>query len=337
MDIRDHRLIKQTASARLCEASYNPRRLVLIHTGITFGLSLLATAIHFVVNKQIAGTGGLSGLGMRSILTTVQTVLQYAVTILMPFWQIGFTAAMLATARGQSFTPQHILTKGFRRFSGVLGLELFRLALVFLISIACIYLCCSIFVMTPLAAPFMQILAPALQDSTMLAGGQIYLDDATLAAATDALFPLLIMAGVLVLVLLIPVSYRLRLAEFILMDETRCGGTRAALTSAKRMRRNCFALFRLDLSFWWFHLLLTATTFVGYLDLLLPALGISLPLNGDVAYFGFYILHMLLQLGLFVWAKPHLVCSQAVFYDNLTPAEPKPQPKPQNLPWDYQS
>ena len=337
MDIRDYRLIKQTASARLSEASYNPRRLVLIHTGIAFTLSLLAAVIHFAVTKQISGTGGLSGLGLRSILTTVQTVLQYAVAILMPFWQIGFTAAMLATARGQSFTPKHILTKGFRRFSGVLGLELFRLALVSVLFIACIYLCSSIFVLTPMAAPFVQILEPALQDSTVLASGQLYLDDATLVAATEALIPLLIITGILMLLLLIPLIYRLGLAEFILMDEPRCGGLRAALTSAKRMRRNCFALFRLDLSFWWFHLLLTITTVIGYLDLLLPALGIPLPLDEDVAYFGFYILHMLLQLGLFVWVKPHFVCSQAVFYDNLMPEKSNPQPKPQNLPWDYQS
>lgn len=336
MDIRNHRLIKQAASARLCEASYNPRRLVLIHTGITFALSLLAAVIHFAVTKQIAGTGGLSGLGMRSILTTVQTVLQYAVTILMPFWQLGFTAAMLATARGQRFTPKDILTTGFRRFSGVLGLEVFRLALIFLISIACIYLCSSIFLLTPMAAPFIQIVASVMQDSSVLAGGQIYLDDATLIAITEALIPVMIFAAILVLVLLIPLSYRLYLAEFILIDNPRCGGLRAALTSAKRMRRNCFSLFRLDLSFWWFHILLAVTTLIGNLDLLLPALGVSLPLDADVAYFGFYVLCLLLQLGLFVWAKPHFVCSQAVFYDNLIPEEPKPQSKPQNLPWDYQ-
>lgn len=337
MDIKNPNSIKQTAASCLGAASYNPRRLVLIHSGIAFAFTLLLTLINFIVNRQIAGTGGLSGMGLRSILSTVQMVLQYASTLLMPFWQIGFAAAALAMARKESFGPK-IVTKGFQRFPSVLGMLVAEGVVTIAVAFACVYLCSAVFMFTPMAQPFMEILTPALEDSTILSGGTIYLDDATLNAAMGAMTPVLIMFVVLYLVVMIPVSYHFRMADFILMDKARCGGLRALVTSVKITRRHCIDLFKLDLRFWLFYVLQVLATLVGYVDMILPTLGIELPMETDMAFFLFYILYIVAQLALFVWAKPMVQTSYALFYDGLqeVPDRKEERPEPKKLPWDYQ-
>lgn len=336
MDINHPRRVQQTAASCLSAASYNPRRLVLIHSGAAMAFTLLLTIINFIVTRQIEGTGGLSGLGMRSILSTIQTVLQYANMILMPFWQIGFAAAVLAYARKQP-VGLNTLFKGFRRFSSVLGLLVTEFFIVIAVGFACVYLCTSIFMFTPAAQPIIEILTPVMEESSMLSTGTVTLDDATMNAMMEAMLPLLLLSLAVYILVMIPLLFRFRLAELVLMDEPRCGGIRALITSTKLMRRNCIRLFKLDLRFWLFYVLQTLCLLVGYADIILPMFGVALPINADVAFFVFYILQLFAQLALHLWAKPMLQTSYAVFYDNLLvkPVQETQTPAPKKLPWDY--
>ena len=65
------------------------------------------------------------------------------------------------------------------------------------------------------------------------------------------------------------------------------------------MRRNRLALFRLDLSFWWYYLAQFLLTALCYGDVILQAMNVSLPFNADVAFFVFYIAALLAQFALF--------------------------------------
>ena len=49
MDIRNRRALKQASAQALQEAAYDPRKLVLIHTAITLGASLLVTVLHYIL------------------------------------------------------------------------------------------------------------------------------------------------------------------------------------------------------------------------------------------------------------------------------------------------
>ena len=336
MDINHPRRVQQTAQSCLSAASYNPRRLVLIHAGAALACSFVLTAINFIVDRQLDATGGLSGIGLRSFLSTIQTVLQYVGNILMPFWQIGFVAAALAYARKQPVNFRTLL-KGFQRFPSVIGLLATQLLIVIILGFACVYLATSVYMLTPMSQPLYDVLTPVMQDASILSGPELYLDDATLNVMSDSMVPLLVITMVVYALVMIPIFFRFRLAELILMDNERCGGLRALLTSFKLMRRNCIRLFKLDLRFWLFYVLQVLSLLLGYGDVILPLFGVSIPMEAEIAFFVFYLLNLVTQLALYVWIKPLMQTSYAVFYDNLLPGTnpPQQQPAPKNLPWDY--
>ena len=66
------------------------KKLVLVWAGTSVAVSLLVSIVNFLLEGQISGTGGLSGIGLRSILSTAQSVLSIASAILIPFWDLEF-------------------------------------------------------------------------------------------------------------------------------------------------------------------------------------------------------------------------------------------------------
>jgi uncharacterized membrane protein len=211
--------------------------------------------------------------------------------------------------------------------------------IIFAVAFVLVYLCTFIYMMTPLAAPFIEIMEPLVTDTSLLSGGQISLDEATIIAVSQTLTPLLIFYAVVFFVAMIPIGYHFRMAEFVLMDENRTSGLRALVISVKLMRRNCMALFRLDLKYWWFYVLQGLAMVVGNADVLLAVLGIPLPINGDVAFFLFFLLQLLGQFALHLWAKARIQTAYALVYEELKVAtleQAPPQPEIKKLPWDHE-
>ena len=141
--------------------------------------------------------------------------------------------------------------------------------------------------------------------------------------------------GILCLAILIPVSYRLRLADFRIMDEPRCRARVSLRESVRLMHRNCMSLFRLDLSFWWYFLAELLAAFLCYGDMVLPLLGISLPMHEDLAFFLFYVLGLAAQVTLLYCVGNRVQTTYALFYTTLAdpgqetaPASPVPAEGP---------
>jgi len=82
-------------------------------------------------------------------------------------------------------------------------------------------------------------------------------------------------------------------------------------------------LVRLDLSYWWFYLLCFLTTSLGYGDMLLSGLGITLPMNANVAFFLFYVVSLLAQFAVLYFHGNRVYATYAVFYDALRHPVPK--------------
>ena len=138
-------------------------------------------------------------------------------------------------------------------------------------------------------------------------------------------------------VLMIPLLYRFRMAEFVIMDIPKTGALAAMGKSNKIMRRNCWKLFRLDLSFWWFYGLRVILTAICYGDLLVDKLGISLPFGEDAQFFLFYFVYALCQLALDVYAWGRIQTTYAVAYDTLLArAGEMRKPVQEQNPWQYQ-
>ena len=328
MDIRDRNGLKTAAEQALSQASYDPRKLALIHTGAALALSLVLTVLNFILSRQIDSTGGLSGIGVRSVLSTAQSVLSIVNALILPFWEMGFVAAAIAMSRRNAATPNTLLS-GFRRFGPVLRLNLLQGALYVGIAFLCIQISAGIFIMTPFSDPLLAAL------EQLYATGTTVPDDTAIAALSELILPVYGIFAILFCLLAIPLSYRFRMAGFAIMDNEKIGALRAMGKSHKMMRYNRFSLFKLDLSFWWYYLLQLASMGLGFGDLLLRALGVELA-NADVAFFGFYGVHLLCQLGLAWWMQSRVQTTYAMAYEAVRPEAEDPEPPVmKNLPWDY--
>ncbi len=333
MEIKNHRAMKQEAADALSQASYDPRKLVLIHSGVTVGVALLLTVLNFVFKRQIDMNGGLAGLGMRTVLGTIQSVLQFASSVLMPFWQIGFVYTTLRLARRKTADPRS-LTEGFRHIFPVLTLMVLESVVISGVGFLCAYIASIIFMLTPSAVSLTEVLKPMMTGSVL---NPAVLDEAGLKLIMGDMVPFLVIFGVLFVAAMIPIFYRFRMAQFLLMDASKPRGFGALVGSCRMMRGNCMDLFRVDLSFWWYyglHLLILA---IGHCDLWLPLLGVELPFDKDVSFFLFYILYAVLQMGLLLWAKAQVDTTYGVVYDRLLKEPPKPKKEkqaPTKMPWD---
>lgn len=284
------------ANARLEQAA-NPKRLALIHTAIALGVSFLLTLISYLLSLEIADTGGLGGLGARSVLSTAQATLELIVMLALPFWQLGIFYAALRWERGESAEFPDLL-QGFRRLGAALGLLVLRCILFISLGVIVVNISTFLFMMTPFAEPMMEIFEPLMEQALTPEQLMELLTPELMASATRASIPFFIMAGVFFLIVAIPVFYRTRFADFALMEGQTAG--RAMVKSFVITKGSCLQVLKLDLSFWWFYILQMLSVAICNADLLLTYLGVSLPLSGVAATVLFYALGSICQI-LLLW------------------------------------
>ena len=273
----DRALFKEKARGSLQKASYDPKKLILIHTGASVLLALLLNLVNYFLEEQISGTGGLGGMGLRSALSTAQTVLQLALTVATPFWAAGLLCAMLRMAHGEEVSPRTLLG-GFRRFGKVLGHGLLKDGIFLGASIILVYAVSFLFLATPFSRPLMAALTQ-LPDEVLLSGDPNVMlsDPALLQALSDSVVPFVLMYCLLVLPILGLLFYAYRMSLYLLLRCPHFGAFLSLMFSKRMMRGNKWQLFKLDLSFWWYYLLQAAAQIPIYLTLVPAMLGISLP------------------------------------------------------------
>lgn len=319
--------LKTNAADCLSAAPYSPRKLALLHSGAAVAVSLLLTLVNFLLTRQMDATSGLSGITTRAVLSFIQTMLMLVATVAMPFWEFGFYRAALNLSRREPAGPATLLS-GFRRFGVVLRLFLLRTGLAIGITIACLQAATILFMLSPWSEMTM------VTAEQLLASGDA-LDETAIAQMMQTMYPVYILFAVLLCVLLLPILYRFRLADWAVMDDTP-KALRAMGLSSYWMHGRRTWLFRLDLSFWWYYALMSFSSLLAYGDLLLPAFGV--PLNKDLAFFGFYLLSAAVQL-LTAWRfAPQVQTTYALAYDALRAEKPQiqtPQPKPS--PWEAEN
>lgn len=323
MTIQDRKELKQTAGRRFQAASYNPRRLMAIHSGVALGIALLVAVLNYVIAWQIDSKGGgLSGLPMRSVLDTAATVLSILQLVLAPFWTMGLHYAILRQARGKSAYPGTLL-EGFRRFGPVLRMMLMELIIYSIITLVAMYGAYFLYGFTPEGQAFNnEVLLQITQgmDSMSIIDS---IPQQTMEQISRVYLPIFL---VIWLVLAIPAAYRLRLAPYVLMDKEGTGAWKAIRTSGKLTRHNGWKLVALDLSYWWYYLLPMVLMLPAYADLLLPTLGITLPVDAEVLYLAGYLVYGVLTLIFEILAKPKVSLTYALAYDVLLEAAAQAQP-----------
>ncbi len=290
--------LQRQAEDALRSATYNPKKLALLHTAVALGSSLLVTIINFFLSRQIADTGGLAGLGLRSTLSTVQSVLEFVVMFALPFWEIGLIFAALGWSRKEHTGPGTLL-QGFYRFRSVFGLNLLRILLLFVIGFPIFYFITALYMFTPLSEPLWELLEPIANSNMTPQEVEAFLTPEMLQAMMRASVPMLIMFGIVYAVVAIFLFYRLRFAEYALsggMGAFKSLWHSVRLTAKKRS----IGLLKTDLHFWWYYLALAFLSVLSFADVFLIRLGVSLPLSADAASILFCLVAGLCQVA-FCW------------------------------------
>ena len=312
------------------------RRMAVFHTGVAVTVALVSSVLQYVLQAGVGNTSGLAGIGTRSILETIQTVLYYANMILTPFWGLGFLYVALRWAKGEYAEKEDLLT-GFRRFGPYLGLMVNRGLLAFAVAFLTMNISSIFYMLTPVTAGLSEIATATGGDAVavMEMMDQMSMDE--IMSLTSSLIPVLVIWILLFTALLIPLLYRFRMAEYVILENKGIRGMGAMILSAGLLRRRCWQLFRLDLKFWWYYALKILCMVLCYLDMLLEVLGVSLPVGGEMAYMGSYLLYLVALFCVEVAFRPQVDTSYALAYETLKEMAPLPKKEPEvpkRMPWE---
>ncbi len=306
--------LKSQARQALEAQQKAPGRLPLIHTGVSVGASILLLVLELALLPVMDQASGLSGMGLRSILSTVPALLDFIIGALTPFWSISLVFVALAYARRQQAQPGHLL-EGFRRLGPVLRLMLLEVIILLGVSVGVGWVSTFISGFLPVNPEF-EAFITANYDA-FLQDPEAVLSAMPTGLLAEAALPTLVLTLVLLFAACIPILYRLRLADYAIMDEPNTRARQALVFSLKAMKGNCISFFKLDLSFWWYYALQLGLSAVLYLDILLPALGVTLPCSTQAASLLCYALYGAGLLALSWFVTPQVITTYATAYETI--------------------
>ena len=320
MDICNTSEIKAAALRRLTDAG-QAKRIAAIYAGVTLGLSALVTILGLVLEAMMSGATGLGGMGRRTILSSVQSMLPWVVGLITMCVELGYQAAMLRVARGQYASPQ-TLRLGFDRFWVLLRCLLLEGVILFAIAFGGIYIATMLFMLTPFSGRVMEVLSPVLENVTLLSP-EMVLDEALYDQLMQAMIPAFVMCAIVVAAAAIPVLYRLRMARFVIIDKPGIGALAALRESRKMMKGNCLRLVKLDMSLWQYYIRSVFASLLCYGDVLLPMMGVRFPWSDTVSYYLFFALYLAVQFAVYYFLKNQAEVAYSIAYDSIRPKEPK--------------
>ena len=320
MDICNTSEIKAAALRRLTDAG-QAKRIAAIYAGVTLGLSALVTILGLVLEAMMSGATGLGGMGRRTILSSVQSMLPWVVGLITMCVELGYQATMLRVARGQYASPQ-TLRLGFDRFWVLLRCILLEGVILFAIAFGGIYIATMLFMLTPFSGRVMEVLSPVLENVTLLSP-EMVLDEALYDQLMQAMIPAFVMCAIVVAAAAIPVLYRLRMARFVIIDKPGIGALAALRESRKMMKGNCLRLVKLDMSLWPYYIGCVFASLLCYGDVLLPMMGVRFPWSDTVSYYLFFALYLAVQFAVYYFLKNQAEVAYSIAYDSIRPKEPK--------------
>ena len=298
------------------------RKLLLIYCGVIAVLTLGVPALDLFLSDQIGTTGGLAGMRLRTVLQTIREILNLVNQFFGYFWSAGFVVAMMAMVLGRE--PQtRDLTGGFRRFFRVLGHIAFEFLFVVALLLAAVNLAAMLFSMSPQGGALVRELTAITSNPDLLtAEGMLNVDLIPMDLLAAITLPMLTITMVIFLPVYIWLSYGFRLSLYLLLDGTAPSAFQARFLSLRLMRGHKWSMLKLDLSFWWYYLLVTVITAVGYLDVILSLAGIPLPMDETVMFFGTIAAYCVLITALSLWKKAQVETSYVLAYEAIAHPEP---------------
>lgn len=317
MTIPSFKILKKNASERVA-ASEKSGKIVLIYAGAITILAALVTIVNYTLKLQIAQTGGLSNMGMRSVLSTIQSLLPMVQSMVVMCLELGYIAAMLRIAR-QQYASEHTLKLGFDRFWVMLRYTLIQGGIYMLAGMAAFWIAMQLYLLTPMSDSMMALVTPDMIDPAVVPE---YLQDAAFASQmVSAMLPLFLIFGILYAILCVPISYSLRMTKYVIIDKPGQGAMFAIRESRNMMKGSRIRLLKLDISLWWWYAISFGSMLLCYGDVLLPMMGVQLPFSAGIGYFLFYALFLAVQFAAACFLRNKVEVVYAQVYNALKPRE----------------
>ncbi len=293
MALADRKILKERAADTLIANEAAAKRTVLLYAGILAAaqllVALLSILLGFLTEKMTQDVSGLDVLDTVAAMETAQTVLNLLLMILPTFWTMGYIFVLLRMTLGEH-THDGMLLQGFRKFGPVIRKALIEGMLQMGVLMMGISLGSTIVSMTPLARPMLEVME-GFADMTALT-------DQQLMELMEASGPAVTVSMLFGAVFLLPLMYRLRVSNYLLMDYPQYGAVFSLTMSYRVTRGSAFRLFKLELSFLWYYLPLWLAGMLPTLATFLPRLGIQLPIGGTLLSLLVLAVSLLLQLAL---------------------------------------
>lgn len=314
MNVLHSRRLKERAASILEQTQPEYRKLVTRHGAVSFGVVLVISLIQLLLSLSMTNDSGLDGMGTSAVFSTAKASLGLISGIVLPFWQIGVLHTSVRVTRRQDAEFSH-LTRGFHRWGVVLRYYL----LLIMLYIGAVMLLSNLI-------PVLMIFVPVPQDleeAMMAVMSQNITDPMEIMAALPQeqmlAFVLPVSAVFMAIfgVVILHLSYRFRMSQYLLMDDPAMPALPSLLISNQMTKGYKWSLFKLDISFWWYYLLQIAASAISYGPEILTLAGIALPMSADVAFFLFQALYCVAGLAVVWLFGAYVQTTYACAYDEL--------------------
>lgn len=316
MNLNDRRGLKAQTKEILSATKPGKKRLFAVHIAVSAVVSFVISLLGYLLQQGGMAATGLDGISTRALLETLEQLLSMAYSLASPFWQIAgcFLALQLlrqAPANGRS------LLAGFRRVGPVLRWML--LVMLMLTPLAWVGSTIGLFVgivvamFLPSGKIFWEIAMSVPEAATQEQFLAMVEDPAIEDQLMTATIPAMVIMVLLTFVAILPLYYRLRMSQYILMDDANAGARTAIKASFRLTKGSAWALFRLDLSYWWYYgleFLLSGLYIAGSISQALPLSPLMLFLVCNGGY-------MVGEILLYSLANPRVQVTYAGAYEAL--------------------
>ena len=174
--------------------------------------------------------------------------------------------------------------------------------------------------MSPFSDRAMALLQPVLDSATVL-NPQMVLDSGVYGQLMVAMAPAFVLCLILAAVLAVPLAFRYRMAQYVIIDKPGIPAMMALRLSRYMMKGNTGKLLKLDISLWWYYGASLLARVLCYGDILLAMLGVRLPWSDTVSYYGFFAAYLAVQFAIYYFLRNRVETAYAIAYDSIRPKE----------------
>ncbi len=287
------------------------RRILLLSTAVMVLFEVCLTVMNIALNKLYANAVGLDGLQTRAMLETARLVVQELGAFLLPFWQIAVIRVAISKHRSQP-VDAGLLTFGFRRFGPVLGLNLLMGFVLMAAAVACTQVASILYTQTDRGRELGLYLV-----EQMPANGDIFaaIEQIPVEELLSRMAPVFVVAAVLGLPAVYFVWCRFRMAKYLVMDDVKTRAFPAMIRSFVLTKRQFWNLLRLDLRLWWYYVAQALVLALGFLDLLLPLVGVKA--DPGILTYVMLTARSVARLAVAWFLQHKAELAYAAFYENL--------------------